>query len=164
MTITKKYRIHAAFYRAHEKHDVLMEMREYICEDSALIHIRIGDNICVRLGSGIEDEFRGQASVPMELYLFQNTCNDGKVNTVSRHVFEKKLRRFDITKTAVVKEFLEAYSYTGKDRGNNEVHITIVEKDGQMTAVIDFSDDKQYKNFVAPDWLLDDTSLAAVEA
>ncbi len=154
MIITVTYRIDFDLYRADAKHDISLTTTVYIYRNNILAHLQFGKNFRIRLNNRVQYSFKCDFTVLNDNYMFCKSYNREKVKHMSQSAFEKKLERFDKSQTAIEKEIIEEYAYTGKNSVTDTVKIAIVEKNGATTAEIDFSSDEQFKNFVAPVWLV----------
>ncbi len=153
MIITITYGVDADLYRADTKHDVSLTTTEYVYRNEMLVHLQVGKNFGIRLNDRLKQEFKRAPALPGEQFLFKKTYNRDAAKPITQSSFTEKLNSFDMSQTEIKREILEEYRYTGKDSAAYNVQIVITEKDGVMAAVIDFSDTKQYENFIAPTWL-----------
>lgn len=154
MIIAVTYHVEKDLYYAPEtKHDLSLSTTEYMYKNDTLIHLQIGRNLGIRLNNRLRYEFKKEAVLQNEQYLFKKSYNQGRPKATTRSTFEEKLKRFDMSQTVVEREIVEEYTYTNKNNRFDEVQIVITVKEDKMTATIDFKDAEQYENFIAPAWL-----------
>lgn len=154
MIITVTYSVDADLYQADTNHNVSLTTTEYVYQNETLIRLQIGTNFRNQLNCRVTYKLNQKSALLDEQYLFKTATSQSKADPITRKIFTEKLTSFIMTQTTAVKEILEEYSYIGKNGITETVQIVITEKSGKMTAAIDFADLEQYKNFIAPSWLI----------
>lgn len=154
MAILTDYRVDRELYRSPGKpHHISLITTEYTHKNDVLIHLQIGKNLGVRLNNLIRYEFKKDDEFQNEQFMQKKTYGSGKPKATTRSTFEEKLKRFDVNKTATIRETLIEYSYTGKNGKPDALQIVVIEKDGSIHASIEFKDTEQYENFIKPAWI-----------
>jgi len=155
MIILISYRVDKDLYHAPEtKHDISLRTTEYKFKSDMLVHLEVGKNLGIRLNNRLRYEFKKDEALQKEQFFYKKAYNSGKAKPTTRSTFEDKLKRFDMSNTAVEQETVEEYAYTDKSGRSDSAQIVIKELDGEMTAAIDFKDMAQYENFTCPAWLI----------
>ncbi|MCL1806163.1 MAG: hypothetical protein FWG31_00500 [Oscillospiraceae bacterium] len=153
--VTVVYHVDKQCYdHAETKHNISITTTEYACGDQAVAHIQMSENTGVSISGRINSILKSCITLQNEYYICRKT-GFAAGSVISRELFEEHLIRFDKKKTAVVREIVETYAYTGQNGRQDEAQIIITMKGGRMTAVIDFRDEEQYGCFAAPSWLLE---------
>jgi len=121
-------------------------------KNSLLVHLQLGKNFGIRMNNNLRYAF--DVTLQDEQFSFKKASNKGKSKMITRDIFNKKLKRFDMNQTVISKEILEDYAYTDRCNRPDEVQIILKEKNDNMVAIIDFKDMEQLNNFVCPAWLI----------
>ncbi|MDR0326259.1 MAG: hypothetical protein LBI19_09220 [Oscillospiraceae bacterium] len=154
--VTAAYFIDTALYdHPDTRHNVSIITKEYTYKEETLAHMRL----CESIGTGIEYLINtmliGDVEIKNEYFIVKNTYDPAKWSVHSRDVFDEKMKRFDLSQTALAWEIVEMYAYIDKKGCHDEVKIVIMRKEEVMTAVIDFKDEAQCADFTCPPWLMD---------
>jgi len=152
MNIIVTYRVDKDLYDSSEHH-VSLVTTEYTYKSDMLVRLQIGKNLGIRLNNLLSHDFKTDTVFQNEQFLFKKSYNHGKPKSVTRSIFDDKMKRFDMSQTVTEREILEEYSYTDRNGYSGEVQIVIAAKDDDVTAVIDFKDTEQHSNFICPAWL-----------
>ena len=119
-----------------------------------LVYLEMGKKYGIRLNNLLRYEFADTVALPDEQFMYKKTYKQGDAKPITSGTFAEKLEQFDMSQTVIEKEILEEYTCIDKDGSADEIQIVIREKDGVMTAEIDFRDVEQFNHFVAPLWLI----------
>ena len=142
-------------YNSDTPHNIELITTEYLYKNDILAYLQTGKNISLKINDFIQEHFNKRPDFPSEQYFIKKSYGKGKIKSMTRSTFEEKLKKFDMSKTVVEREFLEKYVYTDKTGKTDSVQIIITAKASGMTAVIDFKDAEQNINFVRPEWLVE---------
>jgi len=154
MFITVSYHVDKALYFSSDrKHFIEISTTEYTYGNEMLVHLQYGKNFGIRLNNLLRYEFKKDKDFQNEQFFFKKVYSGGKPKPTTQSTFDKKLSRFDMGQTVVEQEILEGYSYTDKNGHSASVQIVVREKNGGITAAIDFKDLDQFNHFICPAWL-----------
>jgi hypothetical protein len=153
MSVIVTYDVDIELYDSFN-HRVLLETTEYTYKTSVLVHLKIGKNLGIRLNNRLRSIFDVKEALQNEQFFIKKTYNQGRSKPISRGTFEEKLQRFNMSQTVVEREIVKDYNYVSKDGCSDNVQIQVIVRGGEMTAVIDFKDIGQARNFDCPNWLL----------
>ena len=135
-------------------HCVTLSTTQYTYKSELLVHLSLGKNLGIIINNLIQYEFGEDEVFESEQFLLKKTHDTGRSKPMTQSIFEDKLKRFDMSQTVKEQEVLEEYRYIDKNGQSDMVRIVVTVKGGSMTAVIDFKDTEQYKNFIKPAWLM----------
>ena len=155
MAILINYGVDKELYENPETpHNITLITMEYFYKNEVLVHLQIGKNLGIRFNNLIRYEFKQEEVLQNEQFLYKKAYDKGNAEAITQQIFEKKYKRFDISKTTVEREILHEYRYTGKNGNTDIVQIAVILKVDNITAFIEFKDAKQYENFIGPAWLV----------
>lgn len=132
----------------------MLDTTEYTYKCDMLVHLRIGKNLGIRLNTRLRCVFKMDTALQNEQFFAKKHYNQGNSKSITKSTFEEKKKQFDMSETAVTREIVEEYAYTGEDGSPDELQIQVKVDGDEMIAVIDFKDESQLNNLVCPAWLI----------
>lgn len=154
MVIAVTYHVDTDLYFASAAgHAVALSTTEYTYKSDILVHLRAGNKTAVHVNHLLRNEFKTGGQYQGEQFFAKKIYGADDAKPIARSAFNEKLRSFDMGRTVIEREILEEYAYTDEKGNHDTVRIELRGKGLEMTAVIEFKDTGQHRNFVCPAWL-----------
>jgi len=156
MAIVISYSVDTDLYNPSELgSSTLISTTEYMYNNETIIHVLLGEKARSHLSNRLSNEIGNNRTLQTEQFFIKKNVMQSKAMPSTRSSFEKRMRAFDMNRTAVSQEIVEELNYCDKNQHSETVSVVILIKNERAIATIDFKDSKQFANFIRPDWLLD---------
>jgi hypothetical protein len=158
MTIIVTYQVDAELYNnPATPHRISMTTTEHICGNDVLAPLQFGKDFAARINDAVLSNFSKSKKLPKEQFFAKKTYSRDNSTVITRSTFERKLKQFGKDETFMTQEILVEHQIEDKSGPSSVVQIVVKVKNDTMTAIVDFKDVEQHKNFIAPAWLIPPT-------